>query len=64
MAEKEKIEKNLFFFARKSRLDEARTTVGRNRTVLYKHIRPTGNELEGYVPSKVINRFQREASLG
>ena len=31
---------------------------------LYNYIKPKGNELPGYEPSKAINRFQKEASQG
>lgn len=34
----------------------------RARKVLYKHIRPNGNVLEGYVPSSAMNRVAEEAS--
>jgi hypothetical protein len=35
---------------------------GRSRQVIFRSIRPTGNELPGYVPSYAINRLQDESS--
>jgi RNA ligase len=35
---------------------------GRSRQVIFRSIRPTGNELPGYVPSYAINRLQDEST--
>ena len=35
---------------------------GRSRQVIFRSIRPTGNELPGYVPSYAINRLQEEST--
>jgi len=56
------LEKKFMFFVRKSRLDKALTSNGKDRRVLFNYIRPTGNVLEGYTPSKAIDRFQNESS--
>lgn len=35
---------------------------GRSRQVIFRSIRPTGNELPGYVPSYAVHRLQEESS--
>jgi len=35
---------------------------GRSRTALFRHIRPTGNRLDGYTPSCLLNRVFDEAA--
>jgi RNA ligase len=35
---------------------------GRSRQVIFRLVRPTANELPGYVPSYAINRLQDEST--
>ena len=51
---------NYLFPARKNNLLSEYQEIGKWRDKLFKHIRPTGNKLEGYVASGAINRFNDE----
>lgn len=57
-------ERKFLFLARNFDLEEELKSEGRARLSLYNYIKPKGNELSGYEPSKAINRFQKEASQG
>lgn len=57
-------EQKFLFLARKFDLEKELKTKGQKSKSLYNYIKPKANVLNGYTPSKAIDRFQREALQG
>lgn len=55
------IESQFFFSARNSHNWPDYKADNRFKTSLFRYIKPKGNDLEGYVPSHAIDRFQNES---
>ena len=53
--------RQFIFASRKSEFLKKVLTEGRERSKMFKLIRPTANDLDGYFPSSVMNRFENEA---
>ena len=53
--------RSFIFPCRKGFLDDAFALTGKTRQAIFREIRPTGNKLNGYAPSSVINRVLEEA---
>lgn len=53
-----KLQSAFIFAARKQNLLETVEQPGMTRTKVFKTFRPTGNKLEGYRPTNVMNRFE------
>ena len=55
------VDRKFIFLARRNDIRKELSEGGKIRETILKFIKPKGNVLEGYVPSKAINRFQEEA---
>jgi len=53
--------RQFIFAVRKSEFLKKVLTEGRERSKMFKLFRPTANDLDGYIPSNVMNRFENEA---
>lgn len=52
---------SFIFACRKKNLLDKVEVAGRDRSAFFRIFRPTGNKLEGYQPSNVMNRFAQES---